>query len=85
MTAATTSLDRAPLGKPLTLLRAEGSPETCRRLAALGLRRGAQVELVHRTAGGGRVIGVAGSRIALDRTMLARLFAEPTAAVEALR
>lgn len=73
---STTSLDRAPMGRPLTLMRAEGSPDLCRRLAALGLRRGAQVQLVHRTAGGGRVVGVAGSRIALDSTMLTKLFVE---------
>ncbi|MEL4505240.1 FeoA family protein [Luteococcus sp. H138] len=71
------SLATAPMGRPLTLLRAEGTPDLCRRLAALGLRRGAQVRLVHRTAGGGRVLHVAGSRIALDKSMLRRLFVEP--------
>ncbi|WP_420174731.1 FeoA family protein [Luteococcus sp. OSA5] len=76
-----TTLSAAPLGCQLTLVRAEGSPELCRRLAALGLRRGAQLLLVHRTSGGGRVVSVAGSRIALDRSMLARLFVEPTAEV----
>lgn len=70
------SLDAAPLGSPLTLVRTEGSPELCRRLAALGIRRGAQVNLVHATSGGGRVLSVAGSRIALDRSMLKRLFVE---------
>lgn len=71
-----TSLDAAPMGRPLTLMRAEGSPDMCRRLAALGLRRGAQVQLVHQTAGGGRVVGVAGARIALDRGMLRKLYVE---------
>lgn len=70
------SLDQAPRGAALTLLRADGSPELCRRLAALGLRRGAQVTVMHDTAGGGRVVQVAGARIALDRSMLQRLFAE---------
>ncbi|MEL4358713.1 MULTISPECIES: FeoA family protein [unclassified Luteococcus] len=71
------SLATAPLRKPLTLVRAEGAPDLCRRLSALGIRRGAQVVLVHTTAGGGRVLQVAGSRIALDKTMLSRLFVEP--------
>lgn len=71
------SLAKAPIGHPLTLVRAEGSPESCRRLSALGIRRGAQVILMHTTAGGGRVLQVAGSRIALDRSMLGKLFVEP--------
>ncbi|GAA1393609.1 FeoA family protein [Luteococcus peritonei] len=74
----TMTLAEAPFGESLTLMRAEGSPDLCRRLAALGLRRGAQLSLVHRTAGGGRVVNVAGSRIALDRGMLQRLHAEPS-------
>lgn len=77
--ASTTPLSSAPLGAALTLLRADGTPELCRRLAALGLRRGAQVVVMHDTAGGGRVVQVAGARIALDRSMLDRLFAEVAA------
>ena len=73
------TLADAPLGMSLTLMRADGNPELCRRLAALGLRRGAQLSVLHRTAGGGRVVNVAGSRIALDRAMLRRLHAEPSA------
>ena len=69
-------LSSAPLGALLTFVRAEGNPALCRRLSALGIRRGAQVKVVHKTAGGGRVLSVAGSRIALDRGMLERLFAE---------
>lgn len=76
---STTALSKAPRGTALTLLRADGSPELCRRLAALGLRRGAQVTVMHDTAGGGRVVQVAGARIALDRSMLDRLFAEVAA------
>ncbi|HNV12181.1 MAG TPA: FeoA family protein [Propionibacteriaceae bacterium] len=70
------SLASARVGTSLTLLRAEGSPELCRRLSALGLRRGARVRIVNPTPGGGRVISVAGSRIAMDASMLKRLFAE---------
>lgn len=49
-------------------------PDMARRLAALGLRRGAQVTLLMRTAGNGGVVSVAGSRIALDRSMLDSLY-----------
>lgn len=73
------SLAEAPARQPLTLRRTEGEPDFCRRLSALGLRRGAQITVVHRTVGGGRIIEVAGSRIALDRGVLNRLFAEPSA------
>lgn len=37
-----------------------------RRLAQLGLRPGAELVVVMRTSGGGRVVAVSGSRIALD-------------------
>ena len=73
------SLDDAPVRTPLTLLHSEGAPDFLRRLAALGLRRGAQLTVVHRTVGGGRIVTVAGARIALDRAVLARLFVEPAA------
>ena len=39
-----------------------------RRLSELGVRVGATIEVHRRTSGGGIVIGVAGSRVALDRT-----------------
>ena len=74
--STTISLDAARVGSSLTLLRTEGTPELCRRLSALGLRRGARVRIVNPTPGGGRVISVAGSRIAMDASMLKRLFAE---------
>lgn len=81
----TLTLAAAPLGEPLTLMRSDANPELCRRLAALGLRRGAQLRLVNRTAGGGRVVSVAGSRIALDRSMLDCLHVEASRSAEAGR
>lgn len=44
-----------------------------RRLAELGLRSGARVTVLHRTAGGGRLVAVGHTRIALDRATLAEL------------
>lgn len=64
---------------PLTLRRSVGEPDFRRRLSALGLRRGARLTVVHRTIGGGRIVAVAGARIALDRGVLARLYVEPAA------
>ena len=41
-----------------------------RRLAELGLRPGARIGVLHRTPGGGRIVAVGASRIALDRATL---------------
>lgn len=71
-----TDLTAAPLGTNLTLLES-GVPETSRkRLASLGLRVGARFTLLQRTAGGGRVALVGGSRIALGAELLRQLRAE---------
>ena len=78
--AVRTTLADAPLGTPLTLVEAGAPPEVCRRLAALGLRLGAHLSVLHATAGGGRVVVVAGSRIALGRSVLRQLYAEAAAA-----
>lgn len=61
-------------GDPRVLQATGARPEMARRLAALGLRRGAQLTLMMRTAGGGGIVSVAGARIALDHSMLAELF-----------
>lgn len=58
-------------------------PAERRRLAELGIRPGAGVQVVHRTAGGGRVVAVAGSRIALDRGTLAAIAVSTEAAPSA--
>lgn len=66
-----TDLASAPLHTSLTLVDA---PDGYRqRLSSLGLRVGARFSLLSRTAGGGRVALVAGSRIALGSTLLPQL------------
>ncbi len=66
-----TSLATAPLRVVLHVENADGAPESLRRrLAELGLRPGSRVSVVQRTAGGGRIVDVAGSRIALGRAVL---------------
>jgi ferrous iron transport protein A len=42
-------------------------------LSTLGLRCGAKIEAIQKTAGGGRIVSVAGSRIAMDRSVLEQL------------
>ena len=62
--------DPVPVGARLTLVRVDAPTQTIRMLAALGLRRGCQFTVNHVTAGGGRVVQVAGARIALDSALL---------------
>lgn len=58
---------RVVLGTPLL------DAARTRRLAELGLRAGVEVLVLHRTAGGGRVLAVGDTRIALDRGTLRSL------------
>lgn len=51
-----------------------------RRLVELGVRLGATIEVHRRTSGGGIVIGVAGSRVALDRASARSIVVEPQTA-----
>jgi ferrous iron transport protein A len=69
-----TDLVNAPLNTSLTLVEA---PESSRqRLSSLGLRVGTPFTLIAKTAGGGRVALVTGSRIALGSSLLHLLRAE---------
>jgi ferrous iron transport protein A len=72
-------LESAPLNADLTLVAIGGSSGTQRRLATLGLREGASFRLVTRTIGGGRILLVAGSRIAISRELVRQLRAEVAA------
>lgn len=72
-----TTLDRAPLGAPVRVCASDASADLTRRLAELGLRAGAVVRCLQRTAGGGRVVDVAGTRVALGREVLRAVRTEP--------
>lgn len=48
-------------------------PVVRRRLAELGLRRGTKLTILHRTAGGGRVVAAGDLRLALDRHVASSL------------
>ncbi len=69
-------LDRAPLGAPLVLRSLDVQPAIGRRLAQLGLRRGTPVTVLRRIGGGGRVLAVAGARVAVAKGVLAGVKAE---------
>ncbi|HEU4676783.1 MAG TPA: ferrous iron transport protein A [Motilibacteraceae bacterium] len=67
------TLADVPVGGRATLTQPLAPAGLSRRLAELGLRRGRSVEVLQRTSGGGRVVGVDHGRIALDRRTLAAL------------
>lgn len=65
-----------PLGQEAVLAGRGQGRLPALRLAELGLRPGARVVVLHRTAGGGRVVGVGHGRVALDRTVTSALEVE---------
>ena len=67
------TLATAPLGVPLQLGVAALPAPRRLRLAELGLRPGATVTLLRRTAGGGRIVGVGDARVAVGRTVLGQV------------
>ena len=64
------TLDSEPCGSALTVTATRGDAGLVRRLAELGVRRGESVLPLHRTAGGGRLVAVGDSRVALAREVL---------------
>lgn len=70
------TLHEVPVG---TMARVAASPRTPvhQRLATLGLREGIAVHVMRRTSGGGRLLGIGPSRLAVDRATLQSLHVEP--------
>ncbi len=74
------TLDDAPSGQAAVLAPVRGERRLARRLAELGLRAGESVVPLRRVAGGGRLLQVAGSRLAVDRGVLRQLVVADVAA-----
>lgn len=68
--AAECLLRDIPVGSCATITTAAASPTVGRRLRELGLRRGAEVTVMQKTSGGGRVVKVRGTHYALDKRAL---------------
>ena len=66
-------LTEAPVGSPVEIVAVSVTEAVTRRLAELGVRPGRQVTVIHRVAGGGRLVGSDESRIALDRGTARRI------------
>ena len=69
----TATLDDVLPGLPVVVQRPHLDLAYTHRLAELGIRAGASVSVLMRTAGGGGVIAVADSRIALDARTLRQI------------
>ena len=79
MVVTSSTLDAAPLGTAVVVRVVAGPQALVRRLAELGIRRAAIITPLHRTSGGGRVVDVAGSRIALADGVLRTIETESSA------
>ena len=76
-------LDAARPGQPLTVLAPSGTSEpkhpgattrrVWRRLAELGIRPGAGLQILSRTSGGGAILAIGDDRIAVSRQVLATI------------
>lgn len=70
------TLASAPRGVLVRITDTASAAGLARRLGELGLRPGAVVQCAQGTAGGGRVVEVAGARLALGRSVLQAVHAE---------
>lgn len=73
------TLSQARVGSAVTVVDVSGHP-SARRLGALGLRPGAEVAVLRRTTGGGRLLGLGALRLAVDRTTADALVVAPAGA-----
>ncbi|MEI2643925.1 MAG: FeoA family protein [Candidatus Nanopelagicales bacterium] len=69
------TLDEAPGAATVTAVQATGP--AARRLAELGVRVGSHVRVLYRTTGGGRVLALDGSRVAIDARTAAGITVTP--------
>ncbi len=70
------TLHEAPIGAAIEVADTSAHPRA-RRLAELGLRRGAEIEVLRRTSGGGRLLGIGTARLAIDRGTAVSVLVHP--------
>ncbi len=71
------TLDQAPAGAASVVRGISAEPVLRRRLAELGIRGGESITPLHATAGGGRLLAVGDTRVALARAVLLLIEVEP--------
>lgn len=80
-TTADTTLADLAVGTRATVVSYGGVSRPL-RLAELGLRRGVSFRVLRVTAGGGRIVGIGGARVAMDFRTCRRLAVVPVPAVD---
>lgn len=80
MSTASCALGDVIPGRAVQVLRVDVDAATRLRLAQFGVRPGVTIAVLSRTSGGGRLLGLGSSRIALDRATVARLYVADRAA-----
>ncbi len=70
------SLLSVPAGQQVRVVRIDGGRAMRSRLAAMGLVRGAEVEVVRNSGHGPFIVSVKGSRIILGKGMASRVYVE---------
>ncbi len=68
-----TSLTRAPIGKPLTIVGIDGGHAVRLRLATMGLREGTEIRVSHAASAGPVVVEVGGGRLVLGTGMAEKI------------
>ncbi|GAB2933531.1 hypothetical protein GCM10027047_32470 [Rhodococcus aerolatus] len=74
------NLDGVRTGRTVLVTGSGLSPARVRRLAELGIRTGQPVQVLGRTAGGGRLLAVGDARVAVDRSTARGIEVTETAA-----
>jgi Fe2+ transport system protein FeoA len=69
------TLHEVPTGQAAVVVDLADHPRA-RRLAEMGLRPGAEIAVLRRTAGDGRLLGVGVARLAVDRTTASALLVQ---------
>lgn len=75
---ATQMLSSVPVGKKVRLISIQGGRKLTRRLIALGITQGNELEVLHHR-GGGVVVGKDGNRVALGAGVADKLVIEVVA------
>ena len=71
-------LDAARTGQLMTVVgRSQSSIAISRRLAELGIRPGATLQIQSRTSGGGAILAIGDDRIAVSREILDSIEVDP--------
>ena len=67
------SLIYAPVGTPLTVADTRGGQQFQRKMAAMGIYSGEDIEVLERSSGGALIVKVKGTRLAIGHGMSSKI------------